>query len=246
MPRPTNRQYRSVGNLGDILKHAALVELASLLAETRSSVCWVETHTFLLHAALADPERWNREIDALVAEHPAYARYAAIERAALSRSNRYRCSSGLVIDVLGDRRTTAVLAEANAVTRGELASQLRDEGLANVFVVDDASAIDREPRVPSGGAVLVHVDPFALSAETWSSIAPPLDAICSRASEVVLVAYRYTRMAPSPWPTAPNEMLGPLAQIRGGPHEIAVYGSSGVASEVRRVCSTLGWRLEPR
>ena len=79
MARPTNRQSRSVGNLGDVLKHGVLVELAGRLASP--TLRYVDTHTFLLHAPAADPVRWSNEIDALVAAHPAYARYAALDLA---------------------------------------------------------------------------------------------------------------------------------------------------------------------
>ena len=123
-PPLTNRQSRSVGNLGDILKHAALVELASLLASRGAPVSHVDTHTFLLHAPAADRARWTREVDDLAARHPAYARYAALERAFFERTTHYRCSSGLVLDVLSDRRHCAVLGEANARTRAELAEQI--------------------------------------------------------------------------------------------------------------------------
>ena len=244
MARSANRQSRNVGNLGDIIKHGALVELASLLANASSSVSYVETHTFLLHAPLARRERWSGELDDLVCKHPAYARYAALERDSLARRGGYRCSSGLVMDALGDRRATAVLGEADAATRAELSEQIAEEDLPNAWVVDDAAAIDRDARVGSGGAVLVHVDPFTLSPALWASVAPALDAIFARSTEAVLLVYRYTRCAPSPWPLAPAGTLGPVAQIRGGPHEIAAYASPGIMAAVRDVCESLGWRLE--
>lgn len=244
MPRVTNRQSRSVGNLGDILKHAALVELASLLADTRSTVCWVDTHTFLLHAPPADLERWRREIDEMSAR-PAYARYARLERACLEQTSRYRCSSGLVLDVLGHRRGAAVLGEANGATREELREQLRAEQLANVRVTDDAAAALEVAleAADTADATLVHVDPFSLSPELWASLSARLDALVARSSDFVLVAYRYTRMAPSSWPAAPSGTTGPVGETRGGPHELAVYASPRLADPVRTVCAGLGWRL---
>lgn len=239
MTRPVNRQSRSVGNLGDILKHAALTELAYVLAE-RGPVSFVETHTFLLHSPIADLERWGREVDALVAKHRAYARYAALERASLARSEHYRCSSGLVLDVLGDRRDTASLAEADATTRAQLREQLGAEAHPNVILSADATLALCDAR-PEIAALLIHVDPFALSPDLWASLAPKLDALCERSSRVAVVVYRYTRSAPSPWPTAPRSTLGPVAHIRGGPHELAVYASLEVEDAVREVCASLGW-----
>lgn len=233
-----NRQTRSVGNLGDILKHAALFELASMLARTRAPVRWVETNTFVLHAPLGDAAKWIREVDAL---GPAYARYASHERNVLAQTGRYRCSSGLVMDVLGDKRTSATLGEADGATRAELREQIIRERLTNVIVSEDDVAALRHASTERGGCVLVHVDPFSLPPEQWSRLVPALEAVCAGARDVVIVVYRYTRSAPSPWPTEP---LGdPVAEIRGGPHEVAVYSSPDAADEVRSVCGALGWNL---
>lgn len=238
----TNRQSRSVGNLGDILKHAALVELASLLATRSARVSHVDTHTFLLHAPAADRATWSREVDALVARHPAYARYAGLERASFERTSHYRCSSGLLVDVLAARRGCSVLGEANARTRGELAEQVAREELRQVWVVDSAAVVDQPARVPPGDAVLVHVDPFALSAADWATFAPGLDAIAERSAESVFVVYRYSRSARVDWPAPPRGTVGPVAETRGGPHEVAAYASPATADAVRDVCFSLGWR----
>ncbi len=242
MARPTNRQSRSVGNLGDVLKHGVLVELAGRLASP--TLRYVDTHTFLLHAPAADPVRWSNEIDALVAAHPAYARYAALERASLSRASHYRCSSGLMLDVLGDRRGNLVLGEANPLTRAQLEEQITEERHANVEVAPDA-AVALTLAGASAGPLLIHVDPFSLSPELWASLAPALDALGERSSAMALVAYRYTRSAPSAWPVAPVGTLGPVAQIRGGPHELAAYASAALRDTVREVCASLGWQLLP-
>ena len=247
MPRRVNPQTRNVGNLGDVIKHAALVELAALLARVSTSVRHVETHTFLLDAPPADVERWSREVDALVASYPAYARYAALEREHLARTSRgaprYRCSSGLVLDVVGDRLRSATLAEADPSTRAHLREQVAHEQLENVVVVDEALAALRDPGDEPGGALLVHVDPFTLSPELWARLAPSLDAVCTGAAEVVVLVYRYIRQAGSPWPAAPHGTTGPIADVHRNPHEIAVYASAGVADAAREVCAALGWRL---
>jgi 23S rRNA A2030 N6-methylase RlmJ len=241
MPRRQNRQARSVGNLGDILKHAALFELASMLARAGGAVRYVETHTFLLHAPLADAERWTREVDRLAAMHPAFAGYAAFQRDALARTGRHRCSSGVVLDVLGDRRLSAVMGEVDGATRAVLHEQIREERLANVVVTDDDVAALRAASVEPGDSLLVHVDPFVLPPERWASLAPGLDALCAGAAEAVVVVYRYTRGARSAWPAAPRGTRGPVAQVRGGPHEIAAYASPGAAGAVLEICGALGW-----
>lgn len=242
MARVTNRQLGNVGNLGDVIKHAALVELAALLAQAPERVSFVDTHAFQIHAPLADPARWAREVEALVCSHVAYARYAELERAALARDNHYLCSSGLVLETLGEKRACAVLGEANAASRAEIAAQIATEQLANVLIAEGAARVDDGMRVPAGGALLVHVDPFALSAALWSEIAPALDAMCSRSAVAVVVVYRYSRSAAAPWPIAPASTTGPVATTRGGPHEVAAYASAEIAGAVLEVCASLGWR----
>jgi len=237
-----NRQSGNVGNLGDIIKHAALVELASLLVGTGEPVSFVDTHTFRLHAPLAMPERFHREVAEHLKQYPAAARYFEIERASLERSGDYRCSSGLMLDVLGPHRSAAVLGEANGLTRAELREQIAEEGHPSVYVVDDASAVDRDARIPAGEALLVHVDPFALTPAAFAPIAPALDALAARASAAVFVLYSYTRAARTEWPAAPTGTSF-VAESRSAPHECALYVSAQLAESARSVATLLGWRL---
>ena len=242
MARPVNPQTRSVGNRGDILKHSALVELALALTQRGSRIHYIDTHSFLLHAA-TDEARWQRELDAYMAT-PAFARYAHVERESLSRTGRYRCSAGLALDVLGAHCVSATLGEAHAATRNELREQLRTEQLTHANVVEDAVTALRETSVQCPTTLLIHIDPFSLTPELWASLAPWLDSLCGPSVQAVLVVYRYTRMAPSAWPPAPRGMLGPLAQIRGGPHELAAYGSPSLNELVCEVCASLRWRMQ--
>ena len=51
-----NKQEKNVGNIGDILKHAYLVQAASSLVHSDPapiSFLWIDTHTFLLHHTCA-------------------------------------------------------------------------------------------------------------------------------------------------------------------------------------------------
>jgi hypothetical protein len=240
MARVVNRQLGHVGNLGDIIKHAALLELATMLARggPTHGVSFVETHTFQLHAPLPEPDRWTKQIASHRSKHAAYMRYEEAERHSLSRTGRYRCSSGLVLDALGNRLSRAVLAESNAASRAEIASQLRAENRGNVALVDDASAIDRDSFISAGGALLVHVDPFALTETAWSSFEGPLSSIIARSADAVMVVYRYSRGARTDWPRTNMSLV---AETRGGPHEVCAYASTEIADEVRGVCAALGW-----
>ena len=163
----------------------------------------------------------------------------------MGRTNHYRCSAGLVLDALGHRLGSATLGEANGATRAELREQIKTEGLADVSVEDDAVAALRTSGVGAGGSLLVHIDPFSLSPELWAQLAPALDSVCARGANAVLVVYRYTRNARAVWPSAPKGAIGPVAQTRGGPHEVAAYASEGIASAVRDACVGLGWQRVP-
>lgn len=236
-----NRQSGHVGNLGDIIKHAVLVELASMLAVRGEPVSFVDTNAFLLHAPLANAERFQRESEAHVAKYPAATGYLERERAHLARTGRYRCSSGLVLDALGDRRACAVLGETNGLTRATLKEQLSEEPHRDVHVVEDASDVDRGTWVPAGGALLVHVDPFALTPEVWAPMAPALDALSARSASSVFVLYSYTRAARTEWPTPPTGTLF-VSENRGAPHEVAAYASLNVAAPVCALVAALGFR----
>jgi hypothetical protein len=180
-------------------------------------------------------------VDALAARHPAYERYVTLERSSLGRNGHYRCSSALVLDALGDRRACAVLGEANAASRAVLSAQIAAERIENVLVVEDAARVDDVARVPGGGTLLVHVDPFRLSSDLWSRIAPALSAMSGRSTDAAFVLYRYSRNARAAWPEAPAGTMGPLTEVRGGPHEVAAYASPGIAGAVLDTCAALGW-----
>ncbi|MDB4945848.1 MAG: hypothetical protein JWP97_5382 [Labilithrix sp.] len=146
-----------------------------------------------------------------------------------------------MLDALGNHRACAVLGEANAATRAKLAAQIAADRLENVHVVEDGACVDDAARVPPGGTLLVHVDPFRLTNDLWSRLAPALSAMSSRSADAVFVLYRYSRNARAAWPDAPTGTTGPLTEARGGPHEVAAYASAALAERVVSVCGALGW-----
>ncbi|MBK6520004.1 MAG: hypothetical protein IPG04_39205 [Polyangiaceae bacterium] len=219
-----NRQHGHVGNLGDVTKHAALVELAAMLAERFASVSFVDTHTFLLHAPLANAELWRREADNRLAKQPAYARYFDLERAYLERTGEYRCSSGLVLDVLGEQLACAVLGEANGLTRAELKGQLAEGGTPGCTSSTGPRG-RQEAHVPSaGGAARASSTP---SRSRPGGPSPALDALSARAAAAVFVLYSFTRAGRTAWPVPP---IGTsfVAEHRGAPHEVALFVSAAV------------------
>ena len=70
-----NKQFANVGNLGDILKHAALVSLIELLHSRGQRLLSVDTHSFLLEALCPDPSKWLLEAQRDRSSHAAFESY---------------------------------------------------------------------------------------------------------------------------------------------------------------------------
>jgi hypothetical protein len=219
-----NIQDRNVGNLGDIVKHAALVELAALLrARNPGLVRHVETHCFRLVAPLPDPQGW-----AANAERGSE-RYRRAELDWVARG-RYRCSAGLAADTLGPP-VELLLAEAHAETRAALSAALAEERL-RATVVDDAHHL---PTPSAAVPTLVHVDPFDHPAGYW----PVVERVITSGDTVVL-AFAYDKVGPISWPVAPGG-LQPLGRLDAGRYGLAAWASSEIAGPARNVLAGLGW-----
>lgn len=57
-----NIQYKNVGNLGDILKHAALINISRVIPK---NTLYVDFHTFQIHAPFSDYENWKKNVENL-------------------------------------------------------------------------------------------------------------------------------------------------------------------------------------
>ena len=57
-----NKQLKNVGNLGDILKHGALVRLAKLMRTKaiKAPLLYFDTHAFLLNAPWTHKLKWKQ------------------------------------------------------------------------------------------------------------------------------------------------------------------------------------------
>jgi hypothetical protein len=230
-----NLQDANVGNRGDIVKHAALVALATLLrARNAGPVRHVETHTFRLTAPLPDPALWSSRVAELgLSDHA----YAAIE-APWAAQGRYRCSAGLVADTLG-APLSLLLAEAHAPTRALLQAALAEEGLPVDALVDDALALAALP--PGAPApLLVHVDPFDHPAGYWPVVAALLDRWRLPAHDAVVLSFAYDKRGPIAWPPPPPG-LSALGRLDLAPYGLAAWASPGIAADARSALAALGW-----
>lgn len=241
-----NPQLRNVGNLGDILKHAALMNLAKMLiGRRRSRFAYIETHAFMLEATCPNPAQWEQETQAVVTGHAAYSDYHTAERRVLDNLP-YRCSAGLVIDEL--KKSNAIdpvifVAEKDEATRNILKEQLLEEKITNCTVLNDALQLDAINLPDDVQTLLILVDPFKLDAELWNGIVAALNKIIRPGLDVVLELFTYDKEQSSIyWPSPPVGMIGPISVMHRQPYHLAVYATDTLKKDTNRTCQRLGWQ----
>lgn len=235
-----NPQVRNASNLGDIIKHAALVSLIDVLAaRTPGALVYVDTHTFLLETDCTNPDRWRAEVATEATAHAAAQTYRDAERAYVDRG-RYRCSTGLVRDRLLRRRVSFILAESDPGTRRELETQLEKEGIRPHEFLEDARQLADVTLPDAVGTLFALVDPFVLDDSLWTSVACGLERLIEHATDAVVEVFTYHR-GPVVWPASPAGVAGPVATIDRRPFHVALYASAGVARDVEKCGLALGW-----
>ncbi|MGO9952879.1 MAG: hypothetical protein ACLPN1_11815 [Dissulfurispiraceae bacterium] len=241
-----NPQYGNVGNLGDILKHAALINLLKLLTRHhKSGFAYIETHTFLLNSPCSNPARWLQEVNAEIALHPSYKDYLDAELAIMDYKP-YRCSAGLAIDTLkmvGINNPSIILAEKNPDTRATLEAQLRSERQDSYTLLEDASHFNRLHLPDKIDTLFILVDPFELDNFLWEEITDSLKTMVTPGLEVILEVFTYDKSrATVTWPSSNDAIIGPVSVMCRRPYHLATYCTRGMRADVTRCCSLLGWR----
>lgn len=242
-----NLQFRNVGNLGDILKHAALLNLSKLLkGRSISRLAYIETHAFMLEAPCPNPEKWEQETLAELTNHTDYNNYFNAEKRVLDNLP-YRCSSGLVIDELKKAKlvdSVIILAEKDETTREVLKGQLLREQLTNDTVLEDALHLGSLELPDTVGTLLILVDPFILDAELWKGIVAGLNKIAKPGMNVVLELFTFDKkQTVVQWPSPPTGMVGPVSVMHRQPYHLAVYATDNLKQDICQVCLGLGWTI---
>ncbi len=242
-----NPQLRNVGNLGDILKHAALMNIAKMLTGRNSArFAYIETHAFMLEASCPNPAQWERETKAELTKHPAYNDYYAAEKKVLDKLP-YRCSAGLVIDKLKKANATdavIVLAEKNEATREILRDQLGRNQVKNYTILEDALRLGFIKLPDDVGTLLILVDPFILDDQLWNGIVAALSKTVKPEMEVVLELFTFDKKQTAvQWPSPPAGMVGPISVMHRQPYHLAVYATAALRENVSLKCQALGWSM---
>ena len=249
-----NKQLENVGNLGDILKHGAQVRLAKLMSTKaiKAPLLYFDTHAFMLNAPWNNKLKWKQAVNRELAEHPYYKDYVRLEADRLDRDEPYRCSAGLVIDVIGDIPHRVYLAEKDDESRQKLQEQVRSEPIRCDAIVDDAKKLG--DIVPPGGddyeyektdvAVFALIDPFELDHSEWAELSGIIADFATHSSYGVIQVFDFDTDTDQPnWPEAPEDFYGPVATLDRGPYHHAVYATAPMIEQVHKTLELLGWSL---
>ena len=233
-----NLQDRNVGNLGDILKHAALLQLAKIFAEqVTEKKYYLDSHSYLYQSQLANPA-WQEQTQALLSQSALYQDYLQTQSPYIVRSE-YLCSSGLVNSILPEAHL--LLSEVNRTTRDCLLQQLVENKVDAYTLKEQILHWPGDLPVKRLPNLLALIDPFELTEELWQSVGFTLSKILSNNASAIMLVFDYTHQADKAWPLAPKGWVGPLASISPLPYKLAVYSSAGFVRPVQRQLAKMGW-----
>jgi 23S rRNA A2030 N6-methylase RlmJ len=251
----TDQADRTVGNLGDILKHGALVRLARLAAQRaiRAPVTYIDTHAYLLEAECEDPLSWKRNINREMSRHPAYTDYVRRQKERLDAGEPYRCSAGLALDIISERNYHAILAEEDDDRRRTLKSQVRQAGYRAEYTLSNLDELaeieppkgeDEDEDDHAGGSLLMLVDPVTLDDDVWSKVCNGLDNFIEEESEAMVLVVQQDPDSEQPeWPEAPTHFDGPVARLHRKPFHLALYSTESMITRALPEVEKLGWEI---
>lgn len=176
-----NIQRSNVGNLGDIIKHAALVYLAK--SYFRQSFTYVDTHSFLLETSVANIH-WQQQTKQMAMQHSAYKDYYNSELSFV-RKGRYLCSAGLMLQQ--SACDEVYLAENNPGTHKILQRQIDDDPRIQLF----RHYRDIKLSPTSSRPVLLLFDPFAMDQGLWQDFSTIIQRLSN--SRLAAIAFHYDK-----------------------------------------------------
>ncbi|MCE5278856.1 MAG: ATP-dependent helicase [Planctomycetaceae bacterium] len=245
-----NVQYRNVGNLGDIYKHAALVSLGNLLASRKlgKTINYLDTHAFVPEAPVKNRDQWNRDIAKLKGEHPSYGAYYDIEKPKVDEG-QYLCSTGLALKVLGNPRL--FLSENNPETFRELKRQLLAEGQKPACLLKALEGFCHQDVSDHAGPLLALFDPFMLTEEqlrtAWDIACGTITALTRPCETGAVLVFQYWKHENAVCLPAPEGYVGPVASVarkteRGDAYyHLSAYATTETSQEAARRLDGLGW-----
>ena len=243
-----NRQDKNVGNYGDILKHAALVQLAHYLASCPRTLSYyyIDTHTYLHHAKLANLD-WFKQISWLEHRYPQYVRYRNAEQSWLDRGE-YLCSVGLVTQLCPHAVFYCYEHRPDTQTRLRLqldAAKLKSESVGGQFNADVWLNGVRH-QLSQQSLVLMLVDPFQMTNEQVSLTERFLSKLEQSKSQYICVLFDYQQAERVKW-NLHTRLNADCMTIDFQPFHLACVFSATLSDAVVRELTPLGWKIhEPR
>jgi 23S rRNA A2030 N6-methylase RlmJ len=237
-----NIQNHNVGNLGDIIKHTALLQLACLIwvRNERVPINYVDTHAYVLRGKLAN-ENWWRVVTRLRDNFSAYQAYINLEEPVID-SGEYLCSTGITVACISDVRL--YLSEAHPDTRNLLRHQLAAQNIVPAILLEDVNAwqslaTDQVDKLP----LLALIDPFVLTDDIWRSACDAIAKLHNPHAHGLLEVFTYDDTREKiDWPNPPRGWIGPVAQIAMRPFFLAVYTAGDITDDAMHCLTGLGWK----
>ncbi len=266
MQKQTNPQDKNVGNLGDFIKHAALVKLLKILAEIEAEkpIIYLDPFAYKIRAKIADAENWQSFFEDF--KQKDYKDYKALETSYV-KQGQYLCSPGIARAILPDNRIL-ILAEKHKATREKLLEQIAYDkpSYETSFVFDDAFKIkiffettaktkmfwlNANEIVFPQGAVFALIDDFTLSSDTWHGSLAAINLLHDTSKPAIIETFHAQKKSESSfkWRESLDNFAGPIATIRRGDpfshyeYFLAVYATNNIAERVRAILKNLGWQM---
>ena len=234
----TNLQEDNVGNLGDILKHAALLQLIRFFNGLAGRKAYLDTHCYLLQGRLVNPN-WSAEVHGLLQAYPLYHDYLRVQQPYIERG-AYLCSSGIVSQQSDD--IELMLSESNPDTRDVLQKQLHT-GDIRASIKDDMALWHGHLNIKDGENIFILLDPFRLNERLWRDACLLLEQGMAATAHGLLLVFHYDKAdGPFAWPRAAVGWDGPVASLSQAPYHLAVYGTPALGQTAARLLVALGWQ----
>lgn len=236
----SNLQDNNVGNLGDIIKHAALLDLAKLIQSRNptSTIHYVDTHAYKFIARLANSQ-WREDLGGFLQDHPAYKPYYDLEKPLVAQ-HKYMCSSAIVVEVMPN--VSLHLSEQDSSTRQLLITQLMEFGTEPATLLSDAREWCTLQTTMKNRPLLMLLDPFKLSSDCWQSALCAISKLHKVGSDGLLLVFtcdkENNRVA---WPLPPRYWKGPVTTINNKPYFMAAYATENIRTDVQHSLAKLGW-----
>lgn len=216
---------RHAGNVGDVWKHCALVEILRRVADSEGRVAYIDTHAGEGSYPLGPTGEWSGGIGRLwgaistAARDDAVTRYVALCRrlgAGSERPWRYPGSPALAQAVLG-AQAELLLWERDAAACERLATHCRADARVRVVHGDGLAALGEALRAAEAraDAVVALVDPPYTQKADWTLVPETLVRALARSARACVVLWYPVKSL-----TRPNAMIARL-EAAGVPGAIA-------------------------